>query len=688
MPFDPIVWMAVFATLGMAMAWFGKERNDPDRASGDTPPDETPAYAVPPDGILSEDFERLLHEPLGHVEAPEAYRFPPPDGFEEDEQLLLAMEEYNRAAAAHWFAARRFDELFAGLPIPCFGYDREGTIFEWNRAAESLWGYASYDVFQRSIFECVLDPGTEELFQGIIERVFAGESVQGAEFELCMPDGTNRWLKTYTYPLHTHSGRVVAALTAAIDTSDWGRGDSSEGAPGERPVGGFAPDTETGDYLEALPDPVLIVDLVGRRIRFANQHAVRRIAPDPRETIEWADIAPRLQGDGVRKLLRSVRGLARGNLSSARLDVAWTESGGSVDFDVSLSVCRRDPRGRPVEAMAVAREVRQPVCSKRERTVLSALADIQDSGIAVADIRGVIRFANEKFATLAGWPGREMNGVPISEVLEKISGGLGRHDLERPAVPAVRSEIRVEHNGPRWLEIRCSPIPWGHHDGDDADAFLMTMVDISRQKAFELQIEAHLLELNETRLMLEVKSAELEHVNQHLQGLALLDGLTGIHNHRAFRDRLAAVHQHCRLTNWPLSLLMVDVDRFKELNDTHGHPTGDRVLVQIAQVLSGSVRGTDFVARYGGEEFAVLLPFCPADRSVEVAERIRAAIASQEFPVGRVTVSIGVSTTSPGAEIGEDQLIESADSALYRAKRAGRNCVFHCGAPSSERDSA
>ncbi|MFQ3669788.1 MAG: GGDEF domain-containing protein, partial [Fimbriimonadaceae bacterium] len=119
-----------------------------------------------------------------------------------------------------------------------------------------------------------------------------------------------------------------------------------------------------------------------------------------------------------------------------------------------------------------------------------------------------------------------------------------------------------------------------------------------------------------------------------------------------------------------------------------GHPTGDRVLVQIAQVLSGSVRGTDFVARYGGEEFAVLLPFCPADRSVEVAERIRAAIASQEFPVGRVTVSIGVSTTSPGAEIGEDQLIESADSALYRAKRAGRNCVFHCGAPSSERDSA
>lgn len=683
-----IAWMALAAILAMSMAWFGKEQKDADRPAGDFPPYEPPANVVPPDGVLPEDFERLLLEPIGHMEAPEGYRFPPPDGFENDEQLLLAIEEYNRAASAHWFAARRFDELFAGLPIPCFGYDREGTIFEWNRAAESLWGYASYDVFQRSVFECVLDPGTEELFQGIIERVFNGETVQGAEFELCMPDGTNRWLTTYTYPLHTHSGQIVGALTAAIDTSDRNRNHvagnrTTQFTPAEK--SDFDADFAASDYLDALPDPVLIVDLVGRRVCYANQHAVRLISPHPEEPIELSDIATRLQSGDARKLLRSLRKLQRGDRSSDQIDVVWTDSDVFIEFSVSLSVCRKDPLGRRLEVMVVGREVPQANRPVPEPTLLSALADTHGSGVAVADSRGVIQFANEKFARLAGWPGREMKGVPISEVLQKIPAEFGENGT--PSL-AGRSEIRVEGDGPQWLEIRFSPIPCRRHADEDPGAFLVTLVDISQQKAFELQVEAHLLELNETRLMLEIQSAELEQVNQQLQGLALLDGLTGIHNHRAFRDRLAAVLQHCRLTHRPLSLLMIDVDRFKHLNDTHGHPVGDRVLVQIAQVLTTSVRGTDFVARYGGEEFAVLLPFCPAERSVEVAERIRSAIAGQDFPVGRVTVSIGVSTASPENWIGEDRLIELADQALYRAKRGGRNFVFHADDTEFGRDSA
>lgn len=130
--------------------------------------------------------------------------------------------------------------------------------------------------------------------------------------------------------------------------------------------------------------------------------------------------------------------------------------------------------------------------------------------------------------------------------------------------------------------------------------------------------------------------------------------------------------------------MMVDVDHFKAINDSHGHQTGDRVLQQVADAMAGSLRPEDTIARYGGEEFAVLAPEADLDTAVAIAARLHRELAGRSIPNDRnplrITVSVGVASLAD-----EDETVESvlkrADDALYAAKRAGRNCVMPMRAP-------
>jgi diguanylate cyclase (GGDEF)-like protein len=126
----------------------------------------------------------------------------------------------------------------------------------------------------------------------------------------------------------------------------------------------------------------------------------------------------------------------------------------------------------------------------------------------------------------------------------------------------------------------------------------------------------------------------------------------------------------------PLSVLMLDVDRFKSYNDDHGHQAGDEVLRLLAGILRREIRPHDWIARHGGEEFVVLLPDADADAGRAVAERLRAAIAGHDWPLRQVTASIGVATTPPGVLTAAD-LVEAADTALYLSKQRGRDQVAH-----------
>lgn len=182
-------------------------------------------------------------------------------------------------------------------------------------------------------------------------------------------------------------------------------------------------------------------------------------------------------------------------------------------------------------------------------------------------------------------------------------------------------------------------------------------------------------ELEQVRKELESKQKELLELNETLQRLAITDELTGLHNRRSYSKSLSQNLSLYKRTSNPFSLLMIDIDHFKHINDTYGHLTGDQILKELALILEDQSREYDIVARYGGEEFALILPNTNMDDSIVIAERIRRSIEIATWTIPSVTVSIGIATSM----IGETKrAIQSrADEALYLSKNKGRNQITH-----------
>ncbi len=164
---------------------------------------------------------------------------------------------------------------------------------------------------------------------------------------------------------------------------------------------------------------------------------------------------------------------------------------------------------------------------------------------------------------------------------------------------------------------------------------------------------------------------------EEVKNLAIRDGLTGLYNYRHFWELLGHEVEQSRRYETPLSLLFLDLDSFKVINDTLGHSQGDAVLKTLADYLQGALRQADVICRYGGEEFVILLPKTPLEQAVMLAERLRQKISEIGIPLPerdlRFTVSIGVSSLSPGMD--GEALVNAADAAMYRAKQAGKNQV-------------
>lgn len=174
-----------------------------------------------------------------------------------------------------------------------------------------------------------------------------------------------------------------------------------------------------------------------------------------------------------------------------------------------------------------------------------------------------------------------------------------------------------------------------------------------------------------------------------LEAETITDPLMGIYNRRHLDRRLEEEFDRVRRYGFPLTLLLLDIDHFKKVNDEYGHPAGDLVLKGIGEILKKTVRKVDVPARYGGEEVMVLLPHTGETDAAILAERIRLAVEGHPFAIDepgaaavplRCTVSVGVAAMGPGCS-GSGKLVEMADTAMYRAKQGGRNrvVVFRCG---------
>ena len=277
----------------------------------------------------------------------------------------------------------------------------------------------------------------------------------------------------------------------------------------------------------------------------------------------------------------------------------------------------------------------------------------------IKDAAGRMIYANKRFERRfklerAGWLNKDDFELwpaevarPLREHDLKVLAGVGKTELVET--------VPTPDGGTEHWRVAKFPLTVG-----DRKLLAGTAVDITEMKRYERDLEAH--------------RHALEKANAHLAALSLTDSLTGLENRRAFDKELSRAVSEAARRDAPLSLLLIDVDKFKSYNDAFGHPAGDEALRRVAQLLVAQARRSDRVARYGGEEFAVILPDTALAGAHVLAERYRRAVESSTWSQRGITVSIGVAARTQD-ESGAD-LVAAADAALYRAKAEGRNCIM------------
>lgn len=264
------------------------------------------------------------------------------------------------------------------------------------------------------------------------------------------------------------------------------------------------------------------------------------------------------------------------------------------------------------------------------------------------------------------------DGLEGFRILRQESVDLVLCDLDMPGIDGYKF-LRMVQSDPAQRAVPVI-ILTGHEDIDSKVKGLGAGASDYLTKVFN---DLELIARVKVHLHNKLLQDELRRKNEELARIARIDGLTGVANRRYLMEQLEVEFQRCLRYGHPFALMMLDLDHFKSVNDTHGHHAGDAVLATVAQVISTTLRTHDVFGRYGGEEFAAFLPETDKEDAVGVAERCRAAVADTPVHVGettlRVTASMGLAAVTDAKLHQLTELVRMADGALYTAKRDGRN---------------
>lgn len=329
-----------------------------------------------------------------------------------------------------------------------------------------------------------------------------------------------------------------------------------------------------------------------------------------------------------------------------------------------------------------------------------------DDGIFVAGLDGVLTYANKAFCKLLECDMKDVIGKQVWDVLDddafrQVAAALEDDIKSVPASFMLNPGKSGSGSGARRLELDLGFVWKG--SVPTAIRGLVREVAETRRLTEELRIQAAItIEKAHLCKVLQKKSESLEESCKHLreintklereltearrlcaeaEHMAVTDSVTGLYNHRYLQERLDEELKRAERYGRGFSVLMVDIDGFKNYNDMLGHMAGDDALIVVSKLLTASVRSTDIVARYGGEEFVILLLEAAKANAIKVAEHIRARIEAHSFPhetqlpAGCLTVSIGVATYPMDGRTKKD-LLYAADMACYRGKREGKNRVI------------
>jgi diguanylate cyclase (GGDEF)-like protein/PAS domain S-box-containing protein len=466
----------------------------------------------------------------------------------------------------------------------------------------------------------------------------------------------------------------------------WRRVDTAAVAGVAAPVDGVAArhttyryfNADTTQVLERIADGVLVVDPADR-VLWANQSFLRQYglfsADQARgasfESLYRAAWAGASQAPEFLRSLETLRENRR--FPGAPFELAlpgaqWVrvteQRGDAVDgrgyfVHVDITALKRQQEAlRSADARTRESEARYRLLAEYSSDVTVALA--QDR----------VTYVSPSVTKVLGWRPQDIEGRPLAEFCHpEDAAGIAAVMKQLSGVPEADYRARARHadGGHVWVEARArlTPAPAGTRQ---APLLVINLRSITARKAIE---------------------DELDTARRRLEELAGKDGLTGLANRRRFDEALDVEFRRAQREARPLSLLLIDIDDFKTLNDSHGHPAGDRVLRRLATLMAGfAQRAGDVAARYGGEEFALLLPHTDGAQAEATAEDLRAAVAALgplASDVMPTTISVGLASTG-NSRLGTlpDGLVQLADEALYAAKRGGKNCVRTARDPAAE----
>ena len=294
-----------------------------------------------------------------------------------------------------------------------------------------------------------------------------------------------------------------------------------------------------------------------------------------------------------------------------------------------------------------------------------------NSGVVVLDDQNSVLFFNQFIARRANIQLEQVQGQNLFDVFTDLPKAWLQRKLDsvrQLQVPAFSNweqrqyvfklpHLRPLSTGSQYMAQNCSIMPLGN--GSDSAGYLCILIEDATD-AFVYQQQLH------------ASMAQLEQANR-------IDGLTGIYNRRYWQQQLQLELLRAERYQHPVSLLLFDLDKFKQLNDSYGHQGGDAVLTTVAERISALLRDTDIFGRYGGEEFALILPATNIEGATQLAEQIRVAVSSTALMFDQqsyqLTISAGCYAAVADADSDNNDFIACADAALYRAKHNGRNQV-------------
>jgi diguanylate cyclase (GGDEF)-like protein/PAS domain S-box-containing protein len=440
-----------------------------------------------------------------------------------------------------------------------------------------------------------------------------------------------------------------------------------------------------GLVLENFDDVAFLYDLAAKQISFVTPSVERQRGWKAAELVgkSLSDLLPSLDLENVKKLVTELKNQQMTEQSMlpvtrVELDVPL-KNGGMVSVETEYKLIG-DSNAKPLMVLGISRDCtdrlhyEKQLREAEERVRLALYC----SGDGVWDMNlqaGAMNYA-EGWEALLGYTKAEVDPTISGytkmihvEDAAKFKAELERHIQDE--VPSFQCEFRVLTKGGGWRWLLSRGMIWSRSPGGKPLRMIGTHTDITSRKVAEVA-------MSRTNVKLHSQIDEIRLLQTKLAEQAVRDPLTGLYNRRYLDETLEREVARARREGHPLSVVMLDVDHFKRLNDSYGHQAGDEVLKALGDLLRDDTRAEDVACRYGGEEFLVLLPSMPLDKACERAERWRAQLEKHTFVFGNfplsVTASFGVSSYPHHAKTPDD-LTHAADSALYNAKHNGRNRV-------------